>query len=754
MPATVRLPGLSRPARLVRDRRGVPHVFAANATDAYRALGYSMASDRLWQMDLMRRLGQGRVAEILGRPFLVIDALAHTLGFPDTAARAELTLGAEARSAIEAFTAGVNVRIDAGDLPPEFAVLGYTPDRWRVIDSIAIEYLVGFLLSLESLEPKLVLARALGRLGAERGAWLYPRPLPTDLLDAERLSAYRDLDLGLFAALATLTPPPMGGSNAWAVAPRLTARRATLVAGDPHLLHAAPGPWYLVHLSAPDLEIAGAVYLGGPVVQVGRNRRGAWSVTNLTADDADIVVERLHPEDATRYEVGPQVWERIVERVVPIPVRGEEPYSLTVRTTRHGPLLDGIATVLGLPSGPPYALKWKATSFPGNSLNGWVAVHASRGLDDVLRAAPLFDGAPFETNMIYGDADGHIAHLALGGMPRRSGTQGLVPALGWRDDVTWEGLGSLGATPWKIDPPGGVVWTANERTGAADRATGGDGQPFGEHPYRARRIHDTLAAGKPLDVDAFAALQIDDLDLAAQSNLPVLRDAFEGWQPADPALAEAVALLLAWDGRTNVDSPAAAFYHVLVFAEWLPSIFPEAELPGLAQAWRTAYWGAEAILQAPRSPWLADGREKTTLLRACATRALARLQALAGDRPRDWRWGPLHQARFVHPLAFAPGLEAGALPPVPVGGSPFTPNQQRFAAATPPFGSMLGAGVRMVTDLGDADRMHIVLSTGESGDPRSPHFADQLPAWRSGTLSPLVLNPAHIEVESEESLEP
>ncbi len=633
-------------------------------------------------------------------------------------------------------------------------MLGYAPEPWRVVDSIAIECLIGFMLALESLAPKLVLARALGHLGAERGAWLYPRPLPTDLLDAERLSAYRDLELGLLDALATLTPPPAGGSNAWAVVPRLTARGGTLVAGDPHLLHSAPCPWYLVHLSAPDLEVAGAVYVGGPIVQVGRNRRGAWSVTNLTADDADVVLERLHPEDATRYEVGPHTWERVGVREVLLPVRGEEPYRLTIRTTRNGPLVDGVAALLGLPSGAPYAVKWKATTFPGNSLDGWIAVHQSRGLDDVLRAAPVFDGAPFETNMVYGDADGRIAHLALGGVPRRRDAHPLLPALGWRGEGAWDGLGSLGATPWKVEPPEGVVWTANERTGAADRAAGGDGQPFGEHPYRARRIRDRLTAGREHDVEGFAALQIDDLDLAAQANLPALRDACEGWQPGDPALAEAIGLLLAWDGRSGPDSPAAAFYHVLIFAEWLPAVFPEAGVPGFARQWRVAYWGAEAVLHAPRSPWLADGRAKTTLLRACAGRAFERMRRLAGERPAEWRWGPLHQARFAHPLSFAPRLEAGALPAVPLGGSPFTPNQQRFAAPTPPFGAALGAGVRMVTDLSEPDRLHIVLATGESGDPANPHFADQLPAWQRGTLVPLMLDPAQIEVESEALLEP
>src|SRR6185295_3215979 len=236
--------------------------------------------------------------------------------------------------------------------------------------------------------------------------------------------------------------------------------------------------------------------------------------------------------------------------------------------------------------------------------------------------------------------------------------------------------------------------------------------------------------------------------------LPMLRDAFVGWRPEEPALADAIALLLAWNGCADADSAAAAFYHVLVFAEWLPAVFPEREVPGFARRWRVAYWGAEAVLQAPRSPWLADGRAKTALLRACAARACGSLRTLAGDRPTEWRWGPLHQARLVHPLSFAPGLEAGALPPVPLGGSPFTPNQQRFAASTPPFGAVLGAGVRMVTDLADADRIHIVLSTGESGDPRSPHFADQLPSWRRGVLVPMMLDPTQIEVESEELLEP
>lgn len=735
MRETLRLPGLRRPVRLVRDGLGVAHLFAEERLDVYRGLGFVMARDRLWQMDLYRRLGLGRMAEVLGRPFLALDVAVRTLGLPDAAARAAAGTDGDPAAVIEAFAAGVNAHLAAGAPGPEFALLGYAPEPWGPIDSAAIEFFVGLSLSLESLEPKLLLARALGHLGPERGEWLFPGALPGAAREPERLAAYRDLETGLLAALA---PPRAGGSNAWAVAPRRSAGGSTLVAGDPHLLLTAPGPWYLVHLVAPGLDVAGAAYAGGPLVQVGRNRRGAWSVTNLTSDDSDLVLERLHP-DGARYALGPEVWEHLRAREETVAVRGEEPYRLVVRETRHGPLLDPIAAAAGALAGCPVALRWKGVVAPGVSLAGWLAVNASRGLDDVLAAAPLFDGAPFQMNLIYGDVGGRLAHVPIGGAPRRAG---MLPALGWHGEVTWDGIGSLGRTPWRVDPPEGAVWTANERTGAADRAAGGDGQPYGESPYRARRIREVLLAGEAHSVESFAALQTDDLDLAATANLPPLCDALAGWRPEDQVATRARDLLLAWDGRTGAESAAAAFYSVLFYAEWIPTLFPDEVCPGLARHWRVATWGAEAVLRAPRSPWFADAGAKGEALRACAARAVERLRALVGDDPRAWRWGELHRLRLDHPLAAFPRFAAGRLGDIPLGGSPFTVHQQRFAAPAPPFGALVGPGLRMVADLGDPDHLHVTLATGQAGDPESPHFADQLPRWRAGRLARLALAPA------------
>jgi penicillin amidase len=298
------------------------------------------------------------------------------------------------------------------------------------------------------------------------------------------------------------------------------------------------------------------------------------------------------------------------------------------------------------------------------------------------------------------------------------------------------------------------VWTANERTGAADRAVGGDAQPFGEHAYRARRLRTALLDTQEHTPASFARLQVDDLDLSALGNLPLLREALTGWRPADAVAARARELLLAWDARTGADSAGAAIYHVLFFAEWVPLLFPEDACPGLARRWRIATWGAEAVLRAPRSPWFSDPAPKAAALAGCAERAVARLRQLAGDDPEAWCWGDLHRVGFSHPLSFAPRAHAGALPPIPLGGSPFSVNQQRLGAAVPPFGAVVGAGVRMVADLGDPAHLHIALSTGVSGDPQSPHFADHLPAWTAGQVLPLVLDPARIVAESELVLAP
>jgi penicillin amidase len=730
--------------RVVRDRWGVPHVLAEHRLDAFRAFGHVMAGDRLWQMDLMRRLGTGRVAEVLGVPFVALDAVVRTVGLADAARAATERLTGEAAEVLDAFAAGVNAHIGSAPSGPEFELLGYAPEPWQPRDSLAVEAFVGFALALENLEPKLLLAAALGRLGVERGAWLYPRPLPSEGMDDERLAAYGALDGAVLAAFAVLGPG--GGSNAWAVGGSRTATGHPLVAGDPHLLHAAPSPWYLVHLVAPDLDVAGAAYVGGPLVQVGRNRRAAWSVTNLTADDVVVVLERLDA-DGERYLAASGTWRPLLTHELRIGVRGEpEARPLRVRATERCRLLGDGPTAIGL--------RWKGVTAPGHSLGGWLAVMGSRGADDVLRAAPAFDGAPFQTNLIYGDADGRLLHLAVGAVPRRRGGLGFLPALGWRGEGAWDGIGSLGARPWRVDPPEAAVWTANEATGAADAAAGGDGQPYAEHPYRARRIRDVLLGGRAHTPERFARLQVDDLDLAAVGNLPALRDALGDWEPADAVVARARDLLCRWDGRAAADAPAAAIYHVLFFAEWMPFLFPEATCPGFAARWRVASWGAEAILRAPQSPWFPQIAAKHEALRACAGRAVARLRARAGDDPGAWRWDDLHAASFVHPLAFAPRLAKGALASVPLGGSPFTVNQQRLGAALPPFGAVVGAGVRMVADLGDPGHLRIVLSTGQSGDPESPHFADHQPAWRAGEVFCIPLDSDRVRVEGEQLLEP
>jgi penicillin G amidase len=740
--------------RVVRDRLDVPHLVGAERLDVYRALGWVMADDRLWQMDLLRRLGAGRVAEVLGGLFLPLDAIARTVGFPNAARKAAERLEGEVAATIGAFADGVSGRIAEGPLPPEFELLGYAPEPWTAVDSLFIEYFIGFALAMESLEPKLFLARALGQLGFERGSWLYPVPLAAGAVDAERLAAYRGIEPTFFEALAALAPPPAGGSNAWAVAPRRAAGGSALVAGDPHLLHTAPSPWYLVHLVAPDLDVAGAAYVGGPLVQVGRNQRGAWSVTNLTADDADLVVERLHPEDPGRYAGAAGEWEPLAVREETIAVRGDVPVRLAVRATRSGPLLDAVAGVMGTAPGVPVALRWKSVVAPGHSAAGWLAVNRSRGLDDVLAAATAFDGAPFASNMVYADADGRLAHLALGAVPRRPGETGMLPALGWRGEGEWEGVGSLGASPWRVDPPEGAVWTANERTGAADRAAGGDGQPFGEHPARARRIRGALLDGGTHSVETFARLQVDDLDLAAVANLPYVREALAGWTTDDPVERQAQETLLAWDGRAAVESAGAALYYVFFYAEWVPTLLPEERSPGLARRWRIATWGAERVLRAPRSPWFADPDAKGAALRGCVAGAVVRLRTLAGDDPSAWRWGDLHRVRFAHALSFAPRFAAGALPAFPVGGGPFSLDQERFGTAEPPFGAVVGAGVRMVCDLADPDHLFITLSTGQAGDPESPHFADQLPSWRAGKLFRLTLDAARVEDGRETILAP
>lgn len=721
---TVALAGLTAPVDIARDAHGIPTIRAAGEADAYFALGFVHAQDRLWQMEAMRRLCAGRLAELLGARAVPSDRMMRTLGLYRLAENGLARLPADVRGAVDAYGAGVNAWIAGhrGAPPPEFVLLGHAPEPWRPADSLVWGRLMGMHLS-GNWHEELARARLAARLPPERLADLFPPDGAASMVPAASPAA---LPPDLAEALLAATPPPLRpglASNIWALAGGRTASGKPLLANDPHLPFAAPLPWYLARIETPTLTLAGATVPGVPFHLLGHNGRIAWGMTTTHGDTQDLFVER--PVDAGLYQApdGPQPY---IERPETIAVRFGDPVAFTVRRTRHGPVLsDALAgggdTVLALAAA---ALRPEDTT-----AQAFYRLNRAGDWGSFLVAMRLFD-AP-QQNVAYADTAGNIGFIAPGRVPVRAAGDGTVPAPGWTGSHDWTGWVPFEALPRRFDPASGLIVNANNRIV-------GDDYPYllaadWPDPYRARRIEAVLAAAGPATPADMAALQLDTVSGFAPLLLPTLT----GIEPDGPRERAALGLLRAWDGRVDRDRPEP-----LIFNAWLVALKRTLFADDLGQDF--SGWGglrARAVLQAlaPTSPWCDDiatpARETCPQRVALAFRqAVAELARAYGEDPARWRWGEAHRATFAHGLFHQLPLgDRLASPAIATDGDDFTINRGTFdPGRSATFDHVHGAGLRAVYDLADLDRSLFVLATGQSGNPLSAHYADQLGPWRDG----------------------
>jgi penicillin amidase len=384
---------LGAKARVVRDAAGVPHITAKTERDAYAALGFCMAEDRLWQLDVLRRLACGRASEILGASFVRHDALMRTVGVPRRAAAAATRLEGVARDVLAAFVGGINA-VRAEHKPEECALLEYAIEPWTIADSLAIELYAAWTLALETWPDKLLVARALASAGLERARWISPPGLELGLLPEQTLAVLRRLDLRVLDLLRAGPGSIGGGSNGWAIGRDRSRTGSAIVAGDPHLATSLPSVMYLAHLTAPGFNVAGAVHAGGPAFLLGRNRHCAWGVTNSSLDDADCVIEEVDGIGNFRTEKG---WSPLNRRSEQVRVRGGDSVKLEVIETRNGPLLSHLVAQLDGPRSESgelaLAVRWGVNSL-GSSLPGWLAVARSASIGELAKATAALDKGP------------------------------------------------------------------------------------------------------------------------------------------------------------------------------------------------------------------------------------------------------------------------------------------------------------------------------------------------------------------------
>ena len=743
------VPGPKGEIRIERDAEGIPLIAAQDDQDAAFGLGFVHAQDRLFQMELQRRYGAGRLAEIFGREAVTIDRQMRVLGLY-RAAEAEIPfLSSTVRRGLEAYAAGVNAFLGShrGALPPEFLLLRFSPEPWTPTDTLVWGKLMALQLG-GNYRGELQRARMARTIPAADLAFLYPeypKDAPTTLSDM--VPIYRRLGLD---SLYEAVPPVVGpiyASNNWVVDGRHSASGKPLLANDPHLEFGAPGFWYLARLRTPQHEINGGTAAGSPFVLVGHNERIAWGLTTTTADVEDLFVERIDPADPSRY-LTPKGSAAFALRREIIFVRGEAPVDITIRTTRHGPVLSDV-----LPAGaadPGFVLALAATfTIPDDrSAEALWAINRANDWPSFRDALRNFVG-PMQ-NIVYADVDGTIGFIAPGLVPIRRSGQGWLPAPGWTDEYDWVGFIPFAELPSAINPPSGHFVSANNKIVPA-------GYPYflsrdWDLPNRAERIEALLNATPVQAPASSAAIETDTLSLMSQRLVPLMTQI----SAPDEASDEAIRRLRRWDFRMDGDR-----VEPLLFTAWLREFSREILFDRLGDA-AVGYWDLkprvmEAVLT-EHQDWCDDPKQPER--KGCAVRlteslnrALAQLRQVYGADITQWRWRRAHVAMFANPVFNRiPVLRDWLDISIPTSGGYDTldrgPSTIRDDAR--PFAQRFGAGLRIITDLAAPNGSTMMIAPGQSGNPVSSHFADLLVRWRdfawlvpgrSKTVATLVLMP-------------
>ncbi|MBY0330733.1 MAG: penicillin acylase family protein [Acetobacteraceae bacterium] len=750
---TLTLAALENPVSISLDAHGIPRIAAGSEHDAAVALGVLHARDRMFQMEVMRRGAQGRLAEVAGPAALRADRFVRTLGLARRAEEDLAALPAGTRALLEAYAAGVNAWIAArGRLAaPEFLALG-APEPWRPEHSLLWAKVMGLWLSVGWRDELARERLAAAGLAEARIAELWPadetagRP---DLAIPEVRGA-AVVDPALWARLAAALPGfpqdpgalPGSASNAWVVASARSESGAPLLATDPHLGFQAPVLWYLVRIDLPGGRMrAGATSPGVPLIVLGRNESVAWSFTTTHSDTQDLFVERLAGTDAYETPEGPRPF---AVREEAIRVRGRDaPEILRVRETRHGPVLSDLAELARAAPGTVVAAAMANLAPNDTAAPGLLAVNRARDLDEVRAAAALISSPP--QNLLAADRAGRIALYLTGRTPVRRAGDGSRPARGWDGSQDWTGFVPFEDMPHVEDPPSGALVNANNRVAP-------EGGPFlgREWPgdWRFRRIGELLGAAPQHDAAGFAAMQMDTVSLLARA-LVMPADAVlrRVPRPEGTAAARALDLLLAWDGNAAPDRPEP-----LIFAAWREAVLALAFAgAGVAEAARpagTAEFLAFLLHPDGRGAWWCGG-DCAALAGRALVQAVDGLAATQGADPAAWRWDALHVARFEHPLLrFVPILGPLIRLEAPTGGDGETVNRGGYRDGGPGggrFQHVHGAGLRLVADLADPDATLVIIATGQSGHPLSLHWGDLLEPWRGGGTLRLGREPDSVE---------
>jgi len=779
------LAGITQPVEVLRDRNAIPHIYARSLDDAYYGLGFVHAQDRLWQMEVSRRIAAGRVAEVLGPAGLEADRFLRTLGIRRVAEANLRHYEPETRRLLDAYTAGVNAFLATKPvLPPEFWILRVSPEPWTPVDSVAWAKMMAWDLggNWRNELLRMQLAKTLPTPRIQEFLAPYPGDPPVKLPDLKALygvmerapiqisgenrgqspispkspwAIFRKIAVGDFDAKSGSDPDFPHGSNSWVVNGSRSATGKPLLANDPHLGLTAPSVWYLAHLHAPGLEAIGGTMPGIPGILVGRTERIAWGFTNTGPDVQDLYLEKL---DAAGNYLTPDGARPFTVVEETIRVKGGDDERLRIRTSRHGPVISDVsrAALEATPRG--YALAFAWTALAEDDLTLQAALKLARVRDWASFVEVGRDLHAPQQNVTYADTAGNIGFIAPGRVPVRkpqNELKGLAPAPGWDARYDWAGYIPFDELPRAFNPQSGFIVSANQKIVPPEyrHHITSEWQP----PYRAQRITELLLKIERHDRESFARIQSDVVSLAARELLPALR----ATQAKSSEARDALQKLAAWDGTMAADRPEP-----LIVTAWWRELARSLYADELGDAFRMN-WGPRAVFVANvladrggQSRWCDDIRTQPLescdeLLATALERALADLRSRFGKNISKWNWGDAHAAVHRHrPFSRNAWLARLFDVRVPSAGDTYTVNAGHtdFADDAEPYASRHAASLRAIYDLSDMQASVFIQSTGQSGNPLSPHYRAFSGPWARGEYVPMLTERSRLEAAGVQRL--
>lgn len=726
---------------ILRDQWGVPHILAKTDADLFFGYGYATAQDRLWQLDYYRRKAMGRLSEILGKEGLENDMVVRTVGINRIARQEVNKIASHTLSRLEAFSNGINAFMEETRdcLPIEFDLLGYAPEPWSPLDSVAIWgefrwYLTGRL-------PVIAIPEFAKRTLGEGP--LYEAFITGEAPDESIIpeGSYTKTPSGIERVGDVIADPDDGlGSNNWVISADRSTSGAPMVASDPHIAFGAVSCWYEAHLQGPELNVAGVGYVGVPAVAIGRNEQIAWGITNNICSQRDLYLEKTDPEQPDHFFYDGR-WEPAKKITEEISIKNSNPVTKTIVYSRNGPIADELLPPELQQTGP-VSLRWLGTGL-SDELSCLLGLNAASNAEGVRKALKPWIVPTW--SFVFADRKGNIGYQCVGRIPIRNGwNRGYRP--GWDPDYQWQGLVPYEGMPALFNPPQGYARSANNRTAPEDfpyplSGTWNSG-------YRARRVRNMIEEKDKLSREDFARMQMDVLSMRAVESLPGLLAILS--KSTDPRVKTAQEYLTSWDCRMETDRVGASIFDIF-FSFWTKAIaaerFPEHTVTLIAEA---SYAIGSRLLNEDGIGWFKNRTRDQAALESMS-QALDHLESQLGPDMATWSWGKIHSIFLNHLLSHHSDLkELLQRGGHPVHGNGITVCNTGF---DPNYLAAMGANWRHNADLSEnPPGLWAVDAAGQSGHPGSPHYCDQLIEWLAGRHRYIPLDRERVESDAESRL--